>query len=154
MFSYRFAIIQNPLLLMFLLTKTWRPTESLLTCVKIRIVLPCEWCSVNVFRLSKWVFLAWLWLTLYDLMECSPRGFPTCGIFLKGMLEWVANPPPVDFPNPGIKPASPTVHMDSLPLNHWGKPKWMLNVNESKLSSVNFPRKVYSCNTQKRNSWS
>lgn len=106
MFSYRFAIIQNPLLLMFLLTKTWRPTESLLTCVKIRIVLPCEWCSVNVFRLSKWVFLAWLWLTLYDLMECSPQGFPTCGIFLKGMLEWVANPPLVDFPNPGIKPKS------------------------------------------------
>ena len=40
---------------------------------------------------------------------CSPPGFSIHGIFLTGMLEWVANPAPVDFPNPGIKPASPTL---------------------------------------------
>ena len=31
-------------------------------------------------------------------------------------------PPPGDHPNPGIEPASPTVQVDSLPLNHLGKP--------------------------------
>ena len=28
--------------------------------------------------------------------------------------------PPGDFLNPGIKPASPALQVDSLPLSHWG----------------------------------
>ena len=31
-------------------------------------------------------------------------------------------PPPRDFPNPGIKPASPALQADSLLLSHWGNP--------------------------------
>ena len=27
-----------------------------------------------------------------------------------------------DLPDPGIKPASPALQVDSLPLNHWGSP--------------------------------
>ena len=32
-------------------------------------------------------------------------------------------PPPGDFPNPGIKPRSPTLQVDSLPSEPTGKPK-------------------------------
>ena len=31
------------------------------------------------------------------------------------ILEWVAFPSPGDIPNPGIKPRSPTLQVDSLP---------------------------------------
>ena len=31
-------------------------------------------------------------------------------------------PPPGDLSDPGIKPASPTLQVDSLPLNHWKSP--------------------------------
>ena len=31
-------------------------------------------------------------------------------------------PPPGDLPDPGIKPASPTLQVDSLPLNDWKSP--------------------------------
>ena len=36
-------------------------------------------------------------------------------------------PPPGDLPNPGIKPLSPALLVDSLPLSHLGSPyrKWM-----------------------------
>ena len=39
------------------------------------------------------------------------------------MLEWVAILSPEDLPNPGIKPRSPTLHVDSLPAEPPGKPK-------------------------------
>ena len=31
-------------------------------------------------------------------------------------------PPPGDLPDPDIKPASPSLQVDSLPLSHWGSP--------------------------------
>ena len=31
-------------------------------------------------------------------------------------------PPPGDLPDPGIKPRSPALQADSLPLSHWGSP--------------------------------
>ena len=31
-------------------------------------------------------------------------------------------PTPEDLPNPGIKPVSPALQVDSLPLRHWGGP--------------------------------
>ena len=34
--------------------------------------------------------------------------------------EWVAIPFPRDLPNPGIKPMSPVLLADSLPLSHLG----------------------------------
>ena len=39
------------------------------------------------------------------------------------ILEWVAFPSPGDLPNPGIKPRSPTLWVDSLPAEPQGKPK-------------------------------
>ena len=38
------------------------------------------------------------------------------GFFQAKILEWVAMPPPGDLPDPGIKPASPALQADSLPL--------------------------------------
>ena len=37
------------------------------------------------------------------------------GILQAGILEWVATPSSRDLPNPGIKPRSPTLQVDSLP---------------------------------------
>ena len=31
-------------------------------------------------------------------------------------------PPPGDLPNPGVKPRSPALQVDSLLLSHWGSP--------------------------------
>ena len=39
------------------------------------------------------------------------------------MLEWIAYPFSSDFPNPGIKPRSPALQVDSLPVELPGKPK-------------------------------
>ena len=61
------------------------------------------------------------------LAEGSNPGLPHCRwilyqLSLQGsprILEWVT-PSPVDLPNPGIKPGSPALQVDSLPLSHPG----------------------------------
>ena len=45
------------------------------------------------------------------------------GILQARMLEWVPFPSPGDLPNPGIKPTSPSLQVDSLPAELPGKPK-------------------------------
>ena len=37
--------------------------------------------------------------------------------------QWIAFPFSRDLPNPGIKPRSPTLQVDSLPVEPQGKPK-------------------------------
>jgi len=44
------------------------------------------------------------------------------GILQARILEWVALPPPADFPTPGIELRSPTLQVDSLPAEPPGKP--------------------------------
>ena len=56
-----------------------------------------------------------LCLTLCDHMDCSPSGCSVHEILQARILEWVANPPPGDLPNPGIKARSPVLQADSLP---------------------------------------
>ena len=60
-------------------------------------------------------------LTCCDPTDCSPPGFSVHGILQARILEWVA-PPPVDLPNPGIKPRSPALQADSLLTEPPGKP--------------------------------
>jgi len=43
------------------------------------------------------------------------------GILQARLLEWVAVPFSRDLPNPGIKPRSPTLQADSLPVELPGK---------------------------------
>ena len=61
-----------------------------------------------------------LCLTLCDPMDCSPPGSSVHGILQASGLPC---PPPEDLPNPGIKPRSPTLQVDSLPSEPPGKPK-------------------------------
>ena len=46
------------------------------------------------------------YLTLCNLMDCSPPGSPIQEILQAIILEWVAMPSSKDLPDPGIKPVS------------------------------------------------
>ena len=60
--------------------------------------------------------------TLCNPMDSSPPGSSVHGILQARILEWVPRPSPGDLPNPGIKPWSPVLQADSLPLSHQGSP--------------------------------
>ena len=62
--------------------------------------------------------------TLCDTMDCSPPGSSVHGILQARILERVTCCPPGDLPDPGVKPTSPALQVDSLPLSHWGSP-WL-----------------------------
>ena len=61
-------------------------------------------------------------LTLCDPVDCSLPGSSVHGVLQARILEWVACSSPGDLPNTGIKPASPTLQVVSLPLSQQGKP--------------------------------
>ena len=61
-------------------------------------------------------------------MDCSPPGFSVHGIFQARILEWAAIFSPGDLPNPGIKPMSLALQVNSLPLSHQGSPVINYNV--------------------------
>ena len=56
-------------------------------------------------------------------MDCSPPGSSVHGILQARIMEWVAIPFSQGFPNPGIKPMSPTLQADSLLSEPPGKPQ-------------------------------
>ena len=58
--------------------------------------------------------------TLCNTMDCSPAGSSAHGISQARILEWVVISSPGDLPHPGIKPTSPALQADSLPLSHRG----------------------------------
>ena len=60
--------------------------------------------------------------TLCDSMDCSPPGSSVYGILQARILQWVAIPSPGDLPNPGVKPWSSALQLDSLPSEPPGKP--------------------------------
>ena len=51
-------------------------------------------------------------------MDCSPKGSSARGSLQARILEWVAISSSRGFPEPGIKPPSPTWQADTLPLSH------------------------------------
>ena len=61
--------------------------------------------------------------TLYFVTLCDPMDYTAHGILQARMLEWVAFPFSRGSPNPGIKPRSPALQVDSLPAEPQGKPK-------------------------------
>ena len=70
---------------------------------------------------------------------CNPRDYTVHGIVQARILEWVASfPSPEDLPNPGIKPRSHTLQLDSLPPEPQGKPKHT-GVGSLSLLRGNFP---------------
>ena len=64
-----------------------------------------------------------LCLTHWNPMDGSPPPFLSIGILQARILEWLWCPPPGDLSNPGIKPRSPPLQVDSLPSEPPGKPK-------------------------------
>ena len=46
---------------------------------------------------------------------CDPMDYKVHEILQARILEWLAVPSPGDLPNPGIKPRSPALWVDSLP---------------------------------------
>ena len=66
--------------------------------------------------------VAQLYLTLCDLMECSPPGSSVHGISLQEYWSGLPCPPPGDLLNPGIKPRSPTLQIDFFTSETPGKP--------------------------------
>ena len=69
-------------------------------------------------------FWAWKW----KLLGCvrffvTPWTHTVHGILQARILDWVAYSFSSDLPNPGIKPSSPSLQVDSLPAEPQGKPK-------------------------------
>ena len=50
------------------------------------------------------------------------------GILQARILEWVTMPPPGDLPDPGIKPRSPSLQVNSLLSEPPGKPSWCVQM--------------------------
>ena len=59
----------------------------------------------------------------HGLAPATPLGSSVHGHSPGKILEWVAMPSSKGFSNPGIKPRSPTLQVDSLPSEPTGKPK-------------------------------
>ena len=61
-------------------------------------------------------------LTLCDSTDCTHQAPLSMGFSRQEYWSGLPCPPPGDLPNPGIKPASPALNVDSLPLSHLGVP--------------------------------
>ena len=59
-----------------------------------------------------------LFATPWTVARLAPLSM---GILQARMLEWVATPSSGDLPNPGIKPMSPALQVDSLPFEPRGE---------------------------------
>ena len=62
-------------------------------------------------------------LTLRDLVDCSPPGSSVHGTVQARILEWAAIPFSQDLSDPGIEPGSPALQADLLPSEPPGK-RW------------------------------
>ena len=93
--------------------------------------------------MNEWIVLCLVTqssLTLCDPMDCSSPGSSVYGILQVRILEWVAMPSSGDLPNPGIKPSSPALQVDSLPCEPPGKPKNTGVGSQSLLQGSSRPR--------------
>ena len=80
------------------------------------------------------------------------------------ILEWVAVPFSRDLPNPGVKPRSPTLQVDSLPDEPPGKPKntgvgnlsllqWIVPTQEWNASILDCSQILYQLSYQEAVVW-
>ena len=104
--------------------------------------------------------VSWLFATPWTV---AYQAALSVGILQAGILECVACPPPGNLPNPGVKPRSPTLQVDSLPSETPGKLRdvetlasrvWSLDWNS--VLSFCLARSVFSHNLLKlcQNKWS
>ena len=59
--------------------------------------------------------------------DCSPPGSPVHGISQARIWSGLPFPSPGDLPHLGIKPMSPALQVDYLPLSHLGSPNYHFN---------------------------
>ena len=106
-------------------------TLSFFTCQYIMNIDPdkitllqCNYKSYTVVIVGSEVKVTQSCLTL-----CDPRDYTVHGILQARILEWVAFPFSRGSSNPGIKPRSPALQVDSLPPEPQGKPiiVWVLH---------------------------
>ena len=76
----------------------------------------CDFCRACV--LSHFIRV-WLFVTLWTVARQAPLSM---GLSRQEYWSGLPCPPPGDLPNPGIKPGSPALQMDSLPAELPGKP--------------------------------
>ena len=57
------------------------------------------------------------------LTLCDPMDYTAHGILQARILDWIAIPFSRDLPNPEIEPRSPSLQVNSLPVEPQGKPK-------------------------------
>ena len=87
-------------------------------------VLYSRFSLVTYFIYAVLCLIAQLYLTLCNSMDYSPPGSSVHGILQARILGWgLPWPPPVDLPNPGIKPRSSAWQADSLPSESPGRPR-------------------------------
>ena len=120
----------------------WNPVPVLFSDVALKVkVLATQSCPTlcnftdcsppgsSVRRLGKLdvtlcVMCAQSCLTFCNPMDYSPPGPSAHEISQARILEWV--PSPGDFLDPGTKPKSPALQVDSLPLSYQGSPSLSL----------------------------
>ena len=90
----------------------WKTIWSLLR--KLNIQLPC---GQEILFLG--IYLKEL---VFSIILRSLPASSVCGILQARILEWVAIPFSRGFPDPGIKPRSPSLQADSLPSEPLGNP--------------------------------
>ena len=76
-------------------------------------------CLNSPFLLFNLLSRVWLFVTPWTVAHQAPLSVGFCR--QEYWSVWPC-PSPGDLPNPGIKPASPTMQEDSLPLSHLGSP--------------------------------
>ena len=64
--------------------------------------------------------------TLCDPTDCSPPGSSVMGLSRQEYWSGLPCPPPENLPHPRIKPISPALQADSLPLSQWETPPFLL----------------------------
>ena len=75
--------------------------------------------------------------TLCHPMDCSPLGSSLHGISRQEYWSGWPGPTPGGLPDPGIKPASPALRADSLPLSHWRSPDTISQMRNGGSLSLN-----------------
>ena len=69
-------------------------------------------------------------LTLCNSMDSSAPGSSVHGVSRQEYWSGLPCPPPGDLPDPGIKPTSPALQVDSLPLSYQWSPPWGCTAND------------------------
>ena len=76
----------------------------------------------SIFYYLYQMLVTQLCLTLCNRKNCSQSGSSIHRILQAKTLKWAAFPSPGDLPDPGVKPESPALQVDSSPSELQGKP--------------------------------